>query len=176
MNLAISIDLLFLFVATVFAVKGLIKGFMGEIISLAATVVGVVLALRFAPDGSAMVEEIFDGITPVAAQAISMIVVFVVVVLVGALLNRIVRAFLSVTSLTFLDRLLGVVAGIVKSIAILMVAFVLLNLAGNMVPRDVWSKSKSMELASSVWPRISPYVMKNDFLREGMGGALPESE
>lgn len=175
MNLALSIDLIFLFIMTVFAVKGLIKGFMGEVISLAATVVGVIMALRLAPCGSAIVGDIFDGITPMAAQVISMIVVFVAVVLAGALINRIVRAFLSVTSLTFLDRLLGVVAGIVKSIAILMVAFVLLNLTGEMLPEDLWNKSKSMELASSVWPRISPYVMKNDFIRKGVGGAFPGS-
>ncbi len=167
MSLAMALDLIFLFVTAVFAVKGLLKGFLGEAISLVATVGGVALALRLADPGGAIVADFIGEISEPVAKGIAMVVIFVAVALAGALATRVARAFLSVASLTFLDRLLGIGAGVLKSLALLMVLFVGISLAGPMVPEDLMIRSRSMVLASSIWPYVAPYVVNTGLLPQG---------
>ncbi|EFC92067.1 Colicin V production protein [Dethiosulfovibrio peptidovorans DSM 11002] len=164
MNIGLAIDLIFLFVTVIFAVKGMLRGLMGEVISLVATVGGLVLAFRLADQGAAFLTEAFDGLSLPAGKVISMVVVFVVVVLLGALLTRVCRAFLTITSLTFLDRMLGLAAGCVKSVALLLVLFVLISMVKPLVPQEVLKQSRSMILAAIIWPHVAPYAAKSGLL------------
>ncbi len=164
MSLAWAVDLVFLFVTAVFAVRGLLRGLVGEVVSLAATVGGVILAFRLATPGGLMIVNAFESLSLTVAKGIAMVVAFVVTILIGALLTKLCRAFLSLTSLTFLDRLLGIFAGIVKSTALLLVAFVLISMAGPLLPREILKDSRSMELARLVWPYVAPYAVRSGLL------------
>ena len=170
MSLAMIVDLIFLFVTAIFVVRGLLRGFLGEIISLVATVGGVLLALRFADEGGRMVLELLPGVevSPTVGKGVAMACIFITTVLVGAIAGKISKAFLSLTSLTFLDRVLGVVAGMIKSVALLVVLFVIINLSGPIVPKELMEQSKSMAVAGPVWPHIAPYVVNS--------GLIPESK
>lgn len=163
MNMAAAADLIFLSVLAVLTVRGFLRGFLGEIISLAAVVGGVALAFRFSdPLGSVFMGFEWE-ISEAAAKAAAMAVIFVSVTLIGALAARIGKAYLSLTSLTFLDRILGIGAGAVKSLALLMVLYAGLSLAGPMVPDELMVQSRSLALASRLWPKMAPYVVKPGF-------------
>lgn len=166
MSLAMVVDLVFLFLTAILAVRGLLRGFLGEVISLVATIGGVLLALRFADQGGEMILEFLPEISSTVAKGGAMVAIFVVTALIGAIVGKLSKAFLSLASLTFLDRLLGVMAGMVKSLAILMVLFVVLSLSGPLVPRDLAVESKAVALASSIWPYVAPYVISSGLIPE----------
>lgn len=166
MSLAMVVDLIFLFLTVALMVKGLLRGFLGEIISLVATVGGVFLSLRFADQGGLIIMGLLPEVSPVVAKGAAMVCVFVTTALIGAVVGRASKAFLSLASLTFLDRILGVVAGTVKSLALLMVLFVVLNLLGPLIPKDLMEQSRSMAIASTVWPHIAPYVIRSGLVPE----------
>ena len=166
MNLAMVVDLIFLFLTMVLMVKGLLKGFLGEIISLVATVGGVFLALNFADEGGRMIMEFLPEVSPVVAKGTAMVCVFVMTALVGAVVGKVSKAFLSLASLTFMDRILGIMAGAVKSLALLMVLFVIVNISGPLVPKELMDQSRSMAIARVVWPHIAPYVIRSGLVLE----------
>lgn len=172
MSLAMVVDLIFIFVTAILAVRGLLRGFLGEIISLLATVGGVILSLRFADQGGRAILGFLPEISDTVARAVAMVTIFVVVALLGAILGKLSKAFLSLASLTFLDRMLGVLAGVVKSVAILMVVFVLLSLSGPLVPKELKTESRAMALASSIWPYVAPYVISSGLLPEPGSGTV----
>lgn len=157
MNTAAALDLVFLSITAALAVRGFLRGFLKEVISLAATVGGAALAIRFSGDLGLVIGGLGWDISDAASKSLAMVLIFVAVTLLGALCAKLGKVYLSVTSLTFLDRVLGIGAGVLKALALLMALYAGLSIAGPLVPDELMTQSKSLALASQVWPKIAPY-------------------
>ena len=117
-------DLLFLLVALFFVIKGFIRGFISEFMSMAALILGLVAALMFQNQVADLLKDMIksDTFRPLVSFFILFIGTYVVVKLVEMLLHNAIEAI----SMNSLDRLLGIVWGLLEtSVIILIIVFLI---------------------------------------------------
>jgi membrane protein required for colicin V production len=133
------------------AIQSFRRGFSREIISVAAAVAGLVLGMWFYGTAGLLVSQWITS--PRIANLVGFLLVFLGVILVGAIAGAIVRKFLSVVGLSFFDRLLGAVFGLARGAVI---AVALLTAWTAFAPRG---DSKTAP-GAMVHSQIAPYLMK----------------
>lgn len=151
-------DYAILAVIAISVLVGALRGFIKEAFSLLVWAAAFLVAYYFAGD---VAELMKDSVTlPSARTAMGFAGLFIVVLLVGGLLNYLLGRLVESTGLTGTDRLLGGVFGAARGLAIILV--VLLVAGFTPIPGDPWWKdSKTIE-------RMMPLV-------EWVSGYLPES-
>jgi membrane protein required for colicin V production len=120
------VDIVLLAIFGVSVLVGLWRGFVFEIVSLLGWLVAFVIANSAGP--------FIADFVPFGADAqvrlwIAYAAVFVVILLTCTLLARMLRALISATPLSFIDRLLGGIFGVARGALILVVAATLINLS-----------------------------------------------
>ena len=89
-----------------------------------------------------------------AAKIGSLVAIYVLVLILGVYVGRAVKAFLKFTNLSSIDRGMGIVAGAVKTFALLVIVFAVV-MALSPVFSPYWmEESYSMRLAHWTWPTI----------------------
>src|SRR5664279_5096121 len=125
-------------------VMGFINGFVKEVASLAALVLGIWGAIKFSSFTAAKLYDWFDmtgqyvGIT---AFLITFMVIVVAIHFIGTLADKMIEAI----SIGFLNRILGMVFGLIKSVLILSVFFTVLNVIDShhsFLPKEKIAQSK----------------------------------
>ena len=120
-----TIDWIFSIIILIFAVSGLIKGFIDNVFGKIAFVAGILLAYLFYKDvATGLLKDIK---IPVAANIISFLLVFVVTFLVIKIIQMIVAKVFEWSILKSLDRTLGFIFGIVEGIAVVCLIVFLLT-------------------------------------------------
>jgi len=125
MNFTI-IDWFFSVLIIIFALSGLIKGFIDNVFGKLALILGIILACFFYDDVS---ETALKGIeNPALERILGFLLVFVVVFLVIKLIQMIISKIFEWNILKSLDRTLGLLFGIVEGLAVVgLLIFILLN-------------------------------------------------
>jgi membrane protein required for colicin V production len=121
------VDIALLSVFGLSVLIGLWRGFVFEIVSLLGWVVAFVIANTVGPLLAVYV-PLGDSGSPMRLWA-AYILVFVLVLLTCTLLARMLRALVSATPLSFVDRLLGGLFGVARGAVILVVVGVLVSLS-----------------------------------------------
>ena len=126
------------------------KGFSREVIGLAAAFLALVLAMWFyGLAGSFLVPWVSSARV---ANLLGFLLVVAVVLICGWMLGWIVRRFLRTVGLSFFDRLLGAVFGLVRGLLIAMAVLTAFLSFGPQVDSNTVS-------ASMLHSRIAPYVL-----------------
>ncbi len=115
---------------------GLWRGVVGELVALAAWVVGFMGALEF---GSEIGQTVFSGITDPALRTLAgCALIFVGVLVAMALIGMVVRSMVKALGLSLSDRLLGMFFGLARGVLVVL----LLVAAGGMTsaPQQPWWK------------------------------------
>lgn len=139
-NLTI-LDILALTIVLVSVVIAFSKGLTVELISLLATVCGVVLAFFFYTDAANLLRQ--AGLPGVAADFLGFVLVFTVTLVIGWAISLAVDRSLKHLYLKWVDRLLGAAFGLVRGFIIAMVIFVALT--AFQVRQDLLAKSQLAE-------------------------------
>ncbi len=133
-------DYAILAIVAISLLVGALRGFMKEVFSLLVWAAAFVVAYRFAGNVAALMEPHVS--LPSARTAMGFVGLFLMVLVVGGLLNYLLGRLVETTGLTGTDRLLGGVFGAVRGLAIV-VAFLLV--AGfTPIPKDPWWQSSGM--------------------------------
>lgn len=121
-------------IVAISVVIGLVRGLVVEVLSLVVWIAAVALAIAFGPH----VAEWFGGSIelPSARVALGYAIVFVSVLVLGALVVFLMRKLVQGTGLSGTDRVLGMAFGLARG-AIVVVVLVLL-LGFTPLPRDPW--------------------------------------
>ena len=123
-------------VIAVSAVLGLMRGLVREVLSLVIWAAALLLGIGFADSVAAMLGlDLSAGLQ----TAIGFAIVFVAVLVVGALGQRFFGGLVESTGLTGTDRTLGLVFGTVRGAAVVLVALILLRPFAE--SRDWWAES-----------------------------------
>lgn len=118
---------------------GLWRGFIGEVMALVCWVVAVWVAWTFGPT---LAEQFSASISvPSVRVMLAYALCFVAVLIAGAIVSFLLRKLVSGSGLSGTDRLLGMVFGLVRGVA-LMVLVVLLMKFTPVVRDDWWQTSK----------------------------------
>lgn len=148
-----SIDLIVLIILLLFAVYGYFKGLIASLSSLAALVIGAYAAFFFSDITAGFISSSFDfhsKYLKLIAFIITLILVMIIVLSLGKLLEKLINILV----LTFFNRLLGALFGIVKAGLILSLILMLLNFFS--ITEYLISKEKQTE--SWFYPRIESFA------------------
>ena len=167
MSFPLAFDLAVLLLTVTLAVRGVFRGFSGEVFSLAGTIGGVVLAWKYASLLSDWIRNMWDGVNGAFASVCAMVAIYIAVVLLSALLCRAVKAILRFAYLTFLDRALGFLAGLLKSAALVLFLYVGIATYSPFLPTAWMSGSLVMRGADTAWPPIRNFLEGQGLLPDG---------
>ena len=137
---------------------GALRGFMKEVFSLVVWAAAFIIAYQYGGDIAALMDDHIS--LPSARTAMGFTGLFIVVLLIGGLLNYLIGRLVESTGLSGTDRLLGGVFGAARGLAL--VVAVLLVAGFTPIPADPWWKDSQMV------QRLMPFV-------EWSSGFLPEN-
>ncbi|HET7314384.1 CvpA family protein [Salinisphaera sp.] len=133
----IWIDVAIVVVVALSAVIGFFRGFLREALGLATWILAFYLAFNFAASVSVYLRRWID--VDSARLAVAFAIVFLGVLIVGAIANYLLGRLVSQTGLAGTDRVLGIVFGVVRGVAVLIVLVLLAGVTP--VPRNSWWQS-----------------------------------
>jgi membrane protein required for colicin V production len=148
-------------------VTGFINGFVKEVASLAALILGIWGAIKFSTLTAEKLYDYFDmtgHYVGVIAFLITFGIIVVIIHFIGILADKVVSA----ASLGFINRILGIVFGLLKSVLIMSVFFVVLNAidARNpFLPKKTIEESRFYNPISDIAPVIFPIIGEGGFNR-----------
>ncbi|MGV6858400.1 MAG: CvpA family protein [bacterium] len=142
---------------------GLFRGLIKESMSLATWILGIWLGLVFS---TPLAENLPVGIESLTVKTvIAFVVIFLVVLLLGGILNYIAGQLIDKTGLSGTDRVLGMVFGVLRGGLVVAVLVLLANLT-NMPQEAWWQESLSLPYFNdiAIWIRdIMPESVASHF-------------
>jgi membrane protein required for colicin V production len=142
---------------------GALRGFMKEVFSLVVWAAAFIIAYQYGGDIAALMDEHIS--LPSARTAMGFTGLFIVVLLIGGLLNYLLGRLVESTGLSGTDRLLGGVFGAARGLALIVA--VLLVAGFTPIPADPWWKDSQMV------QRLMPFVAwSSGFLPENVSTYL----
>ena len=127
-------DFAILAIIALSACIGFFRGFLREAMGLATWILAFYIAFVFAAAGAEFLRPWID--THTVRLAVAFCVLFVGVLVAGAIVNTVLGRLISQTGFAGTDRALGIVFGVVRGVGVLVI---LVLLAGaTPVPRDAW--------------------------------------
>jgi Uncharacterized membrane protein, required for colicin V production len=148
-------------------VTGFINGLVKEVASLAALILGIWGAIKFSTFTAEKLYDYFDmtgRYVGVIAFLITFGIIVVIIHFIGVLADKVVSA----ASLGFINRILGIVFGLIKSMLIMSVFFVVLNAIDArrpFLPKKTIEESKFYNPISDIAPAIFPIIGEGGFYR-----------
>jgi membrane protein required for colicin V production len=143
----VTLDYIILAIVLISAIAGLIQGFLREACELITWVLAVWLAARMGP----MLAPHLGGALRAAPYGLwaGKAIVFVAVLVIGAIVGATINHFVRLSMFSGLDRLLGFVLGVGRGVVIVGVV-VILSQAVRLDSEDWWKKSRLVPLVEPV--------------------------
>jgi membrane protein required for colicin V production len=128
------IDVVILALIALSAILSLFRGFVREAVALATWLVALWVAMAFHEDLAAILSQWIS--TPSAQKITAFAVLFISVLLLGAIINYLASKLVDKTGLTGTDRLLGIIFGVARGGVIVAILVLLAGLTP--FPQDPW--------------------------------------
>jgi membrane protein required for colicin V production len=158
------LDLIVLVFVAASVVGGFVAGFARSGIGFLATVFGVVCGFWFYGIPAVAVRKYVHSVT--ASNLIGFFVVFFGLIFVGALIGKLLSKLFKWTGLSWLDRLMGAMFGLVRG-ALVAVAFIAVLLAFTPKPTPNWMVNSAVLPyaidASNTLAALAPNTIKDAF-------------
>jgi membrane protein required for colicin V production len=154
MNIA---DLALMIAGAFLVIRGLFKGASGEIFSLLSIIGGFFCATKFYAPAARMMSGNL-GLNHLIATGLSMLVIFLVINIVCAVADKLIKKILAITNLSLADKLGGAFLGLLKIYVIALFVLVA-GMIISPVTGDAWARdSKALTAAARTWPLIYPLL------------------
>lgn len=121
------IDISFLLIISIFFLRGLFRGFVIELTSLLGLILGYLIAITYMNVLSTFLLMYFPAIPQAAANIVSFAIIFIITNIVLRFIASVVTRSLRFALLGWLNRLLGGIAGLIKSIFLLTIVVFLIS-------------------------------------------------
>ena len=128
------IDVVILALIALSAILSLFRGFVREAVALATWLVALWVSMAFYEDLATILSQWIS--TPSAQKITAFAVLFVCVLLLGAIVNFLAGKLVDKTGLTGTDKLLGIVFGVARGGVIVTILVLLAGLTP--IPQDPW--------------------------------------
>ena len=161
------IDLIIVIILIISLVRGFIDGFVREVASLAALILGIWGAIRFSSFTAGKLYDWFD-MTGQYVGLIAFLITFGVIVIIIHFIGIIADKIIDTVSLGFLNRILGIVFGLFKSVLIMSVFFVILNAIDArkpFLPKTTIEESKFYNPIADIAPALFPLIGEGGYNR-----------
>jgi membrane protein required for colicin V production len=161
------IDIIILIIVAIAMVNGFINGFVKELASLAALILGIWGAIKFSTFTAARLYDYFD-MTGKYVGIIAFIITFLIIVVGIHFLGMLVDKLMEAVALGFINRLVGIAFGLLKSVLIMSVVFVVLNSIDAhrpFLPKEKIEQSMFYNPISDIAPAIFPVIGEAGFVQ-----------
>ncbi len=159
------IDLIIVILLILAVIRGFTDGFVKEVASLLALVLGIWGAIKFSTFTAARLYDWFD-MTGQYVGIISFLVTFMIIVVIIHFVGTLADKMIEAISIGFLNRILGMVFGLIKNVLILSVIFTVLNVIDvkhHFLPKARIEESKFYMPISDIVPAIFPVIGQGNF-------------
>lgn len=154
----LDIILLICFIPAV--IQGIRNGFIAQVISIAALILGVWASARFTPEVSTWLAQ-YITVSDQVMKVISFTVILLMSFLVLALIGKFLEATFKLVMLGWLNSLLGAVFSLIKAglvIGLVIMAFYSLNNTFNFVSEEVLNESVLFPPLKKMAYTVFPYL------------------
>jgi len=122
-----TLDWIFIGILGLLVLRGFLKGFTGEFISLASVTLGIIFAVLFFRNGAAFIRSRYIQVD-MLPEIIAFLAIFLVVFIAGKILEHIINDIIEHLNLRTFDKVLGLFLGLAEGFAlIIVVLFILKN-------------------------------------------------
>jgi membrane protein required for colicin V production len=155
-----TVDLVFAILFLWAAYRGFTKGFIVQLATLAALLLGVLGAVLFSDFTSGLIIKNFEvsgQYLPIISFALTFIAIVIAVHLLAKALNKLIDAI----ALGIVNRLLGVIFSVLKYAFIISIVLVLINKVDNkynFIPDETKKESLFYQPLSNFAPMVFPYL------------------
>lgn len=147
------LDIFFLLLGCYFVIKGAFNGFVGEALSFGSMILSAYAGFRHSDALGSLLGRA-AGLNREVAQVLAVVMVWLIVTIVFAVLRRILKKIINFASLGGIDRMLGILIGVLKTL-IVVFAVLVGGLLLKPVVRPTWmSRSDVLVFAGRKWPEV----------------------
>ena len=127
MNLA-AIDIVFIGIIIIFSLHCCVKGFVAEILSIAAMILGILSAIFFFRRGAVFIRDSFMPEMKIVPEILAFIAIFLIVFVIIKILQIMLKNIIEGIHLGGLDRVLGLLFGFAEGIVIVCLLLFLISI------------------------------------------------
>ena len=142
------------------AISGFRKGFISELVSLAALILGIWGAVEFSYITTDFIEKNFN-VNNNYLNIISFVVTFIIIVILVHIVGSSVNKLIEVAMLGFLNKIAGFVFGIIRSALILSIILLLFDKIDKdveIISQKTRTESRLYEPVRNLAPSIFPFI------------------
>ena len=159
------IDLVLGIILILAAIQGFRKGFIVELASLAALVLGIWGAIRFSDWTAGLISDTMNYHSK-HLTTIAFIVTFIAIVVLIHILGKVLDNIVKAVALGFLNRLAGIIFGVLKVAVILSIFLLLFDTIDenvHILPSKQKTESKVYAPMKQLVPTLFPFIKLWDF-------------
>jgi len=123
-----AIDFIFIGLIGLFMIRCFLKGFVSEILSMAAVVLGLLTALFFHKNGGEFLRERFWPGLNVIPEIAAFIILFIIVFLVVKIIEKMIVNIIERVSLSGANSFFGLIFGLVEGVVLISLILLLLKI------------------------------------------------
>ena len=155
----VVIDVIFLLLIALLAIRCFLKGIISEIFSMAGFVLGIFASLYFYKNGAAFLREQFWPEIKIIPEILAFIALFLIVFLVVKLLSMLLKGVIDGVKLGGLDKILGLIFGLIEGIVVVSLVLFLFQLIKPVI--DVSAILEGSIFAKYLLPLITEMELPN---------------
>jgi membrane protein required for colicin V production len=123
-----GIDIIFLVLIGISFLRCAVRGFISELLSMAALILGLLFAIFFFKNGAHLIREWFMPNVKVVPEIIAFVALFIVIYIMVKVIEITLKNIIEGIRLGGLDRLLGALFGIIEGIVVVCLILFLLSI------------------------------------------------
>ena len=156
------IDIIILVLLALAVFKGIKDGLMRQLGGIVGLILGIFLAGRFSAMLSGWLKQVAPTLSESVVKVLSFIVIIVVVCLCVVLLSRLLEKVIKITTLGWINRLLGVLLSTCTVVLLIGALISLIEYVNAtwfiLIPPERLAESKSVQIISSITDAVFPYL------------------
>ena len=156
------IDIVILVLLALAVIKGLKDGLMKQVGGIVGLLLGIVLAGRFSAMLSGWLQRVAPTISESVVKVLSFIIIIVVVCLCVVLLSRLLEKVIKISTLGWLNRLLGVLLSVSAAVLVMGVIISVIEYVNTawfiIISPERMAESKGVQIISSITDSLFPYL------------------
>jgi len=135
------LDFIFVALVFIFVIRCYLKGFISELLSMAAIVLGLLASLYFYKNGGEFIRNRFMPEMKAIPEILAFIALFLIVFIVIKLLEAVLKGIINGIRLGSADRFLGIVFGFAEGLAVVSLILFILRIQPLFDPSSILSDS-----------------------------------
>lgn len=157
------LDIFFMLLGCYFVIRGAFRGLVGETLSLGGLILSVYFGFRYSGSLGKLLSAV-TGLNKEAAQVLSVVLVWIFISIGIAFLRMILKKVVDFASLGGLDRILGLLCGLFKTLVVIY-AVLIGGLLLAPVAEPTWmSRSDALVYAGRWWPEVRSMLINTGVL------------